>query len=356
MRIKKLKKVLKKNGQFPYLVTDLNNIKYLTGYAGSNAYLLIDGKESFFISDSRYEEYVKSLIPHGFRFYLQEGAAADSIKGCCDIINKKELFVESHNMTLSFHSELKKAFKKVKITPVTDDPVSHLRAVKDDEEISLLREACAITDRCFSHLLNFIKPGMSEWDIAVEIDYFYKKNGCTACSFDPIVASGAGASMPHYKSSADKKISKGDILLIDMGCLYRGYNSDLTRTIFVDSVDSTLEEIYNIVYEAQGKAVSSVKPGMDTLKLDSIARTVITDYGYGDNFGHGLGHGVGIEIHELPAIKKFTSSKIKKNMVITIEPGIYIQGKGGVRIEDTVLVTSDGCEILTKSSKELIVI
>ena len=162
--------------------------------------------------------------------------------------------------------------------------------------------------------------------------------------------------MPHYKPAEDKKIAKGDILLIDMGCLYRGYNSDLTRTIFVDSIDSTLGEIYNIVYEAQGKAVSSVKPGMDTIKLDSVARTLITNYGYGENFGHGLGHGVGVEIHELPAIKKNISTKLKKNMVITIEPGIYIPGKGGVRIEDTVLVTSGGCELLTKSSKELIVI
>lgn len=356
MRIKRLKKKLKENGQFPYLITDLNNIKYLTGYTGSNAYLLVNEKESFFISDSRYEEYAKSLLPRGITFYLQEGAAATSIKGCIDIINKKEIFVESHNITLSLHSELKDALKKVKIIPVKEDPVSILRAVKDEEEISLLREACAITDRCFTHLLRFIKPGITEWDIAVEIDYFYKKNGCTACSFDPIVASGPGSSMPHYRPSGDKKISKGDILLIDMGCLYRGYNSDLTRTIFVDSVDSALGDIYNIVYEAQGKAVSSVKPGIDTRKLDSIARTVISDYGYGDNFGHGLGHGVGIEIHEIPAIKKFTSAKIKKNMVITIEPGIYIPGKGGVRIEDTVLVTSDGCEILTKSSKELIVI
>lgn len=356
MRIKRLKKQLKESGQFPYLITDLNNIKYLTGYAGSNAYLLIDEKESFFISDSRYEEYVKSLLPKGFTFYLQEGLAADSIKGCMDITAKKEIFVESHSLTLSQYGELKSLMKRVKITSVKDDPVSILRSIKDDNEISIIREACAITDRCFSHLLKFIKPGISEWDISVEIDYFFKKNGCTACAFDPIVASGPGASMPHYKPSQDKKISRGDILLIDMGCLYKGYNSDLTRTVFVDSVDSTLGEIYNIVYEAQGKAVSSVKPGIDTRNLDSIARKIISDYGYGDNFGHGLGHGVGIEIHEIPAIKKFTSSKIKKNMIITIEPGIYISGKGGVRIEDTVLVTSDGCETLTKSSKELIVI
>lgn len=356
MRIRKLKKLLKDNGNFPYLITDLNNIKYLTGFTGSNAYLIIDEKESFIISDSRYEEYIKSILPRGVKFHIQEGSASEAIKKCTDIIAKKELFVESHNITLSLYSELKKALKKIKIISATEDPVSILRSIKDDEEIRLLREACAITDRCFTHLLQYIKPGLSEWDIAVEIDHFYKKNGCTACSFDPIVASGTGSSMPHYKPAEDKKITKGDILLIDMGCLYKGYNSDLTRTIFVDSVDSTLGEIYNIVYDAQKKAVNSVKPGIDTRELDSIARKVITDYGYGDNFGHGLGHGVGIEIHELPAIKKFTSAIIKKNMVITIEPGIYIPGKGGVRIEDTVLVTSGGCEILTKSSKELIVI
>jgi len=356
MRIKKLKKILKDNETLPYLVTDLNNIKYLTGYAGSNAFIFIDEKESYIISDSRYEEYIKKNLPSGINFFLQETSASDAIKKCSDKSGKKEIFVESHNMTLSLHAELKKVLKRVKITPVTEDPVIILRSIKDDNEISLLREACAITDRCFNHLLQFIKPGLSEWDISVEIDYFYKKNGCTACAFDPIVASGAGSSMPHYKPEEGKKITKGDILLIDMGCLYKGYNSDLTRTIFVDSVDATLGEIYNIVYEAQKKAVSSVKPGIDTRKLDSIARTVISNYGYGDNFGHGLGHGVGIEIHELPAIKKFTSAIIKKNMVITIEPGIYIPGKGGVRIEDTVLVTSGGCEILTKSSKELIVI
>ncbi len=356
MRIKKLKKLLKGMELFPYLITDLNNIKYLTGYAGSNAFLLIDEEESFFISDSRYEEYVKSILPKGFTFFLQEGSAANAIKVCRDVVQKKQIFVESHSITLSFHNELQNALKRVKITPATADPVSMLRMVKDDGEIAVLREACAITDRCFSHLLSYIKPGISEWDIAVEIDYFYKKNGCTACSFDPIVASGSASSMPHYKPSEDKKILRGDVLLIDMGCLYRGYNSDLTRTIFVDKIDSTLGDIYNIVYEAQRKAVSSVKPGINTSKLDSVARNYISDKGYGESFGHGLGHGVGIEIHELPAIKKNNSTKLKKNMVITVEPGIYIPGKGGVRIEDTVLVTSDGCELLTKSSKELIVI
>lgn len=228
--------------------------------------------------------------------------------------------------------------------------------VKDEGEINILREAAAITDSCFYHLLKFIRPGITEWDIAIEIETYYKKNGCTACSFDSIVASGSASSMPHYMPSMDKKIKAGEILLIDMGCMYKGYNSDLTRTVFIGKIDNSLEKIYNIVLEAQGKALNAVRAGIETCELDNAARSVIADYGYGENFGHGLGHGVGIEIHEMPAVKKSGSIKLKKNMVITIEPGIYIPGSGGVRIEDMVLVNSGGCEVLTKCSKELIVI
>lgn len=356
MRIKKLKQILTEKQSFPYLITDLNNIKYLTGYSGSNAYLLIDEKISYFISDSRYEEYVKSLLPKNFEFILQTGSTADALKICYGKIVKKNMFVESHSMTLFQHSDFKKNIKGIRIIPMEDDPVNFIRMVKDEGEINILREAAAITDDCFYHLLKFIKPGLTEWDIAVEIEMYYKKHGCTACSFDPIVASGSSSSMPHYMPSMEKKIAHGEILLIDMGCIYKGYNSDLTRTVFVGKIDNNLEKIYNIVYEAQGKAIKAVKAGFDTQKLDNVARSVITDYGYGENFGHGLGHGVGIEIHEMPAVKKNSSIKLKKNMVITIEPGIYISGSGGVRIEDMVLVTTGGSEVLTKCSKELIVI
>jgi len=356
MRISRLKKILSEKQAFPYLITDLNNIKYLTGYSGTNAYLVIDEKLSYFISDSRYEEYVKSILPKNSEFILQAGSTADALKVCFGKMLKKNMFVESHNMTLSQHSDFKKNLKGIKIIPMEDDPVNFIRMVKDEGEISILREAAAITDNCFYHLLKFIKPGITEWDIAVEIEMYYKKNGCTACSFDPIVASGQSSSMPHYMPSMEKKIIKGEILLIDMGCIYKGYNSDLTRTVFVGKIDNDLEKIYNIVYEAQGKAIKAVKAGLETQKLDNVARSIITDYGYGENFGHGLGHGVGIEIHEMPAVKKNSSIKLKKNMVITIEPGIYIPGSGGVRIEDMVLVTAGGSEVLTKCSKELIVI
>lgn len=356
MRIKKFRKLLKDRELYPCLVTDLNDIKYLTGYSGTNAALLIDTKKSFFISDSRYEEYIYSILPSGFRFLLQKGGLADAVRDAFLLTGKNVLHIQSGLVTYSFYMELKKKLRGIKIIPLNDDPVAEIRLVKDDGEIALFRRAAEITDACFEHLLGFIKPGMTEWDISIEIDLFYKRNGCRGCSFDSIVASGTGSSMPHYIPSMKKVIEKGDPLLIDMGCVYEGYNSDLTRTVFVDKIDAELESVYTIVYRAQAKALAAVRPGIEARELDSVARSYIAEHGYGDNFGHGLGHGLGIEIHEAPAIKKNSSSSLKKNMVITIEPGIYIPGKGGVRIEDMVLVTAGGPDVLTRCSKSLTVI
>jgi len=356
MRIRKLRKILMKNDSFPYLVKDLVNIKYLTGFSGSNALLIIGENITYFISDSRYEEYAKTLLGPGFEFLLQKGSQAETVKECAKIMKAERIFTESGNITLAQYNDIKKKLGRVKLLQAEDDYVNTLRMIKDEDEIALLKEAAAITDNCFSHLLKKIKPGMSEWDVNVEIDYYYKTHGCRACSFDPIVASGAGSSMPHYIPSMDKKIHKGDVLLIDMGCLYKGYNSDLTRTVFCGTVDKRLREIYEIVLTAQKRAVESVKPGADAAKVDAAARDYISEKGYGDNFGHGLGHGLGLEVHELPALKSNSEIRLKKNMVLTIEPGIYLPEIGGVRIEDMALVTSKGCELLTKSSKELIVI
>ena len=341
---------------FPYLITDLNNIRYLTGFSETNASIVVEEKASWFITDSRYKEYVLSLSLKNFKFILQTSTMQEAVKRCLDMNSNNAVFVESNSITLNQHALLKKEFKKIKIIPVADDPINFIRMEKDYDEIAVLRDAAAITDNCFYHLLKFIKTGMTEWEIALEIENYFKRNGCRSCSFDPIVASGANSSMPHYNPTADKRVSRGETLLIDMGCIYKGYNSDLTRTIFIGEIDKKIEEIYNIVLEAQIKSIEAVRPGLNTSELDSIARTIISDYGYEEEFGHGLGHGLGIEVHELPAVKKSDGIKLKKNMVITIEPGIYVSGLGGVRIEDMVLVTSDGCEILTKCPKELIVI
>jgi Xaa-Pro aminopeptidase len=354
MRLKRLVRSLKEKGTLPYLVTDLVNIRYLTGFAGSYANLVIGRDRSYFISDSRYEEYARSILPKSVEFVLQKNDFLDSLIEVLKRTGTRELFIEEHSTPLSVYRNMQRHIKKVKLTPGGDE-VNMARMIKDDDEIGILRQAAKITDACVEHLRKIIRPGDGEWDISVEIEHFYRRHGCRKSSFDCIIASGSGSSMPHYETSMGKKVRAGDVILIDMGCEYLGYNSDLTRTMFVNSVDPALEQVYRIVMEAQAAAVQAVRPGITTGKLDAVARDIITSAGYGDRFGHSLGHGIGMEVHELPAIKK-GDLKLKRNMVLTIEPGIYIPGVGGVRIEDMVAVTAKGSEVLTRSSKDIIIL
>ncbi len=355
MRIKKLVTMLKRKGNFPYLITDMNNIKYLTGFGGSYAFMIIDRNKIFFISDSRYVEYAQSILNKSIRFVLQNIDLFRTVRSIINGTGEKCLYIEDSALQLSTFLKMKKDLKGIKLIPC-DDAVKSLRIIKDDDEIRIFREAASLTDHCYEYLLKIISPGMGEWEISLEIEAFYKKKGCRRVSFDPIVASGSDSSMPHYETSMTKKISRGDIVLIDMGCQYRGYNSDLTRTVFIGTIDPEIRKIYEIVLRAQKYAISKVKPGITSGRLDSMARDVIRDEGFGGMFGHSLGHGLGIEIHEEPSIKLKGEITLKKGMVITIEPGIYIPGRGGVRIEDMVLVTGKGQEVLTKSEKEITII
>lgn len=354
MRLKKLIRILHSKGTLPYLVTDLVNIRYLTGFTGSYAGMVVDGGRSYFISDSRYEEYARSIMPKSVEFVLQKNDFLDSLKSVLKKNGSKELYLEEHATPFSVYRNMKRNLRGVKLLPGGDE-VNSVRMVKDEDEIAILRQAAKVTDACVEHLKKIIRPGDGEWDIAVEIEHFYRKHGCRKTSFDSIIASGHGSSMPHYATSLEKKVRAGEVILIDMGCEYQGYNSDLTRTMFVSSIDPALERIYRIVQQAQEAAVQAVRPGITVGALDAAARDIITEAGYGDRFGHSLGHGIGMEVHELPAIKA-GDLKLKKNMAITIEPGIYLPGTGGVRIEDMVVVTGTGREILTKSSKDIIVI
>ncbi len=354
MRLRRFRKEAGKEGKYPYLVFDLNNIRYLIGFTGTYGILIVDESRAFFISDSRYEEYARSMLHSSVRFVPQKDDQYETIKSLADEQNWKELYLEEHSVPLSVYSSLKKSMPGVKLRR-GGDPVNEVRMVKDYSELRVLRQAARITDGCVEHLKKFIRPGMREWDVASEIESFYRSSGCSGSSFETIVASGPGSSMPHYRTSMKKKIEKGDVLLIDMGCVYQGYNSDLTRTFFTGTVDPEIEKIYGIVREAQELAVNAVRPGMTTGELDAVARDHISRSGFGDYFGHSLGHGIGIEVHEIPAVKK-GDTELKKDMVITIEPGIYLPGKGGVRIEDMVRVTSRGREVLTKSSRAITVI
>ncbi|MFW6366291.1 MAG: M24 family metallopeptidase [Spirochaetota bacterium] len=355
MNIDKLYEEIKKKDSFPFLVSDITNIRYLTGFSGSYAFLLIDRGSSIFLTDTRYAEYAEGLLDgSGITLSVLNGSYTETLAGIAEDFGWTTLHVEDNAVTFAVYNELTEALG-ITILP-GGDPVRPLREVKSKRETDILREAARITDACISHLASFIRTGMTEWDIVTELTHFYMQNGCDGTSFDPIVASGPGSSMPHYRSSRSKKVEYGDVLLIDMGCLYEGYNSDLTRTFFVGYVDSEFEKIYSVVNTARRHAVEAARPGITAAALDSVARTYIQEAGYGECFGHSLGHGVGLDIHESPRLKSGNDEQLRAGYTITIEPGIYLTGKGGVRIEDMVLVTEDGPEILTTFPRDIVIL
>ncbi|HOS41425.1 MAG TPA: aminopeptidase P family protein [Spirochaetota bacterium] len=354
-RIERIQKTIRARKKFPYFVSSVVNVKYLTEFAGSYAAMVIDRDAIYFISDSRYEEYARKLLPESVNFVLQERDLCTALKSILKTTGRTRLFLEEHDLSLSLFNVMKKRMRGTTLVPAGDQ-INEMRMVKEEGEIAVIAEAVALADRCFEHIITLAKPGVLEWDLAVEIEYFYRKNGCTKTSFDSIVASGTGSSMPHYETSMTKRIAQGDILLIDMGCVYQGYNSDLTRTVFVGSIAPDFRHIYDTVRRAQEAAIDAVRPGMTTGRLDATARRVIADAGCGDRFGHSLGHGVGLEVHELPAVRPRGDIRLKKNMVITIEPGIYMPDAGGVRIEDMVVVSPGGCRVLTRATKDIVII
>jgi len=344
MRIDSAKEKLFLQGKLPFLCTSLVNIRYLTGFSGSNGYLVIGEHESFLITDSRYAEYVKSLLADKVTILIQKDSPFESISSAFESTKAKNLFID------------RKLAESIGSLEKGGDPIDRMRMVKDNDELSIIRKAASIADQCTVFVAETASERMTEWELSVAIENFYRSHGCRKSSFDTIVSSGAGSSMPHYTPSMTKQIEQGSPLMIDMGCLYEDYNSDLTRTFFIDSVSAEFENIYGIVLSAQMMAVDSVKAGMTTGEVDSVARDYIAHKGLGDCFGHSLGHGIGLQVHELPAVKSGGDIILETGMVITIEPGIYLPGKGGVRIEDMVCVTEEGCEVLTHYTKKLTVL
>jgi Xaa-Pro aminopeptidase len=355
MRAMSARSALRAEGLLPFLVTNPVNVKYLTGFDGSYGSLVLTEDLIIFITDTRYDEYAHTLLGDTCKIVIQRESVYKTIGEICKKADIKKLFIEDGYITCLFKETLSNTIEDIDIIG-GGDKIDMMRAVKDDEEISTLWKAAKITNDCVQFICDNVKTGMTEWDLAVAIENFYRTHGCRRSSFDTIVASGPESSMPHYIPSMDKKIMSGEPLMIDMGCLYSGYNSDLTRTFFMGSVSDEFATVYETVLEAQIKAVEAVRPGIRTGDLDAVARNHIADKGYGHLFGHSLGHGVGLEVHEQPTIKRDGEGILKSGMVITIEPGIYLPGKGGVRIEDMVLVTNDGGEILTSCAKDCTVI
>lgn len=352
-KISGIQKILEEHGIDALLITKQENWRYLSGFTGSSAVVLVTRQENLFFTDFRYFEQA-ALETKDFEIIrpstLVEDAVVEKIIG----LGLQKIGFEDNGLTYYEYSRYREKLSGLVLVPL-HHAVELLRVVKDAGEIESIRAAAAITDDAFQHILNFIKPGVRESAIALEIDYYMRRQGAEKSAFDIIAASGSRGALPHGLAS-EKEVAIGEFIVLDFGAVVNGYHSDMTRTVLLGEPDLRHKEIYELVLKAQECALQGIKPGIKCSDVDFLARDIISREGYGANFGHSLGHSVGLEIHENPSFSPRDETILKPGMVLTVEPGIYLTNWGGVRIEDLIAVTSDGCEILSKSPKHLVVL
>ena len=353
-RIEKLRKKMKALDLDGFLVTSKENRQYLTGFTGTFGWVLVTHSNVCLLTDFRYIEQAQQQAPECKLVQFKHYAPVVTLRMLMEDMEVVTLGIESDRCTVDEFERLANQVRRKAITPLKGF-VEEIRQIKDEEEIAQIARAEAIGDEAFLHVLKLIKLGMTELEIAMELEFQMRRSGASGVSFDTIVASGKRSSMPHGVASA-KKVEAGDFITMDFGCMYQGYCSDMTRTIALGKVDEKQETVYNLVRKAQEDALQAIKAGVTGKEIHAVAQNVFQDAGYGPFFGHGLGHSVGLEIHEEPRFSPKAEEIIQENMVITVEPGLYLSNWGGVRIEDLVVVKKDGCINLTHSPKELIIL
>src|SRR4030042_2415141 len=349
-RLTLLRESFKRKGIDGFLVTEIHNIRYLTGFTGSSAFLFITKKENIFVTDFRYQEQAEKEIL-GWNIHIARGGMIKAAKNLYRKMGIKRPGFES-SVSYEFFRRLSENLN----LKACKGLIEKLREIKDADEINLIKEAVRRAETAFQEVRPYIREGIKEKAIACRLEEGLKKRGCRHIPFEVIVASGPNSAMPHARPT-EKKLNKGDPVIIDWGGEADGYFSDMTRTLLIEGKNiNKKKEIYQLVLEANNRAIAHVSPRIESSKVDCSARYVINKAGYGKFFGHGTGHGIGLQVHELPRITRNVKEVIKENMIFTIEPGIYLPRIGGVRIEDMVLVKSDGSEVLTRLPKKLEII
>ncbi|MDD5491756.1 MAG: Xaa-Pro peptidase family protein [bacterium] len=344
-RISQIQRKLVKEKLDGLLVTNPVNMFYLFGLAEEECFALIGRKKSLlYVSVLNYPE-VRHLVKAHRLSIISNKVSITAYLGA---LAAGKIGFESNNLTVNSLSVWKKLLRQAKLVPTTGF-VEELRLIKDQNEIILVRHVAGVADTVYQQIKSLIKPGFSEQFIARKIDALIREKGCEP-AFRTIVASGPGTAVPHHAVSR-RKVQKNDIVMLDFGAIYKGYRSDLTRTIFLGKINKLSQYLYNVVYEAQTRAIKEVGPGKETQSIDRVARSIIAKAGYGRYFIHTTGHGLGLETHESPRLSSKDKVILQPGMVVTVEPGIYITGHGGIRIEDMVLVTKNGHEVLTKADK-----
>ena len=344
-----IKDILKDYGVNAALVITASNTFYLSGYESTNCRILITNDKDYFFTDMRYLEEAKNAI--GDRFEVLLGGV-EEIKGIADDLGIKALGVEE-NVSYGEYRSLKELFKGIEFVAV-DEAFSKIRAIKTEREISLIKTAQSVTETAFNEILPFIKEDVTEIEIAARLEYIMLKNGCEL-AFDSIVAFGENGSKPHAHRS-ERKLRRGEFVTMDFGAKYKGYCSDMTRTVALGAVDERKARAYNAVLEANKLAEKAIKIGEKCCDIDAVARNYLAKFSLDKFFSHSLGHSVGVDIHEMPAFSPRCEEVLKEGMIITVEPGVYLEGDFGLRIEDMALVTKSGAEILTHADKNLIVL
>lgn len=352
LRRQRLWTVLREARVGAYVVTALVNVRYLSGFSGSNAALLLTPDRAFLFTDPRYE--IQAFEECDCEVKVAKGPLLKELSSWIRRLRLKSVGFERNRIGFEDYAQLKELTRSVRLKPLSG-VVESLRMIKSAAEIATIRASVQLNSAAFARALRHFKPSMSEVDLAAEIEYRMRRLGADGAAFETIVASGERTALPHARPT-DRSIRQDELLLMDMGASVAGYASDMTRTYAVGKLDAKRRRMYRAVLDSQLAAVDTVKPGVSCASVDRAARDVLRRFGMEHLFIHSTGHGLGLEIHERPRVGRKEGTKLEAGMVITIEPGIYQEGFGGIRIEDTVLVTPGGCETLTRTGKELVVL